>query len=738
MFQFVRRTISDGVRKFTKGKSINPLRMYSTPTQTKKNTILDLQKKYREGKPITMVTAYDYTSAYITDQAGIDALLVGDSLGMVMMGENNTVGVTMDDMVHHCKAVTRGAQKTFIVGDMPFGSYESSSETAILSAFRLMKEGKVDAVKLEGGRRMAPRIEAIVQAGVPVMGHIGLTPQTLSALGGFRVQGKTAEDAESLLADAEALKQAGCFSLVIESVPEAVGEYITKKLDIPTIGIGAGNKTSGQILVWHDMFGLYPNMKPKFCKQYVNLGQVMTETLQKYKEEVTERSFPGKEHTYTIKPEEWERFLQRQSATMKGAQINNPMPANLIQSTNEQQARSQSNQAENTANASSFKFFINTNNNNNTVTMRTNNEINDLVTGEIPPFNSTMGQPFNYELLTKNVCLIGGGAMGSLFAARLALTRQKYSHITANTPRDVWMISSWKEHAEKINKTGLVLHELDKSQKLVTNIKVTEKPEDVLNAVGPADLCVVLVKGLHTQEAAKKAMQVLSPKGVVLTLQNGLGNREALVEELGSQMRVYQGVTNHGASILQAGEVKHGGMGLTTIALNSSSPFNLNMVEWASYLTESGFETRVTEELESMIWGKLIINAGINTLTALLQLSNGELYNSPVGRKLLEKAVQESVKVAQAKKIRLPYEDAMDKVLSVLRDTSENVSSMLYDVKRGEKTEVQCINGAIVSEGERLGIPVHFNKILLDLLSRDARPISDVQDILLREIEDSK
>jgi 2-dehydropantoate 2-reductase len=164
----------------------------------------------------------------------------------------------------------------------------------------------------------------------------------------------------------------------------------------------------------------------------------------------------------------------------------------------------------------------------------------------------------------------------------------------------------------------------------------------------------------------------------------------------------------------------------------------MTVVEWASYLTESGFETRVTEELESMIWGKLIINAGINTLTALLQLSNGELYNSPVGRKLLEKAVQESVKVAQAKKIRLPYEDAMDKVLSVLRDTSENVSSMLYDVKRGEKTEVQCINGAIVSEGERLGIPVHFNKILLDLLSRDARPISDVQNILLREIEDSK
>lgn len=159
------------------------------------------------------------------------------------------------------------------------------------------------------------------------------------------------------------------------------------------------------------------------------------------------------------------------------------------------------------------------------------------------------------------------------------------------------------------------------------------------------------------------------------------------------------------------------------------------MLEWASYLTESGFETRVTEELESMLWGKLIVNAGINTLTALLQLSNGELYHSPIGRKLLERAVRESVQVAQAKQIRLPYEDAMAKVLAVLRDTSENVSSMLYDVQRGETTEVQCINGAIVREGERLGIPVHFNKKLLDLLSRDSRPISDVQNILLREIE---
>lgn len=379
-----------------------------------------------------------------------------------------------------------------------------------------------------------------------------------------------------MLADAEALKKAGCFSLVIESVPEAVGEYITQKLDIPTIGIGAGNKTSGQILVWHDMFGLYPNMKPKFCKQYVNLGQLMTETLQKYKEEVTERSFPAKEHTYAIKPEEWDRFLQRQSAAMKGVEINNPMPAHLVQSAHEQPARGPSTQQENTASASSFKFFINTNNGHNAVTMRTNNEMNDLVTGEIPPFNSSLGQPFNYELLTKNVCLIGGGAMGSLFAARLALTRQKYSHVTANTPRDVWMMSSWKEHADKINHAGLVLHELDKAQKVVTNIKVTERPEDVLNAVGPADLCIVLVKGPHTREAAKKAMQVLSPKGVVLTLQNGLGNREALVDELGSQMRVYQGVTNHGASILRAGEVKHGGQGLTTIALNPSSPFNLN------------------------------------------------------------------------------------------------------------------------------------------------------------------
>jgi len=273
----------------------------------KKVTVLDLQAKKEEGKRFTMITAYDYPGALIADQAGIDVILVGDSLAMVVLGLENTVSVTMDEMLHHCRAVARGAKAPLLVGDMPFMSY-TNVEQAVSNAGRFLKEANMDVVKLEGGRRVAPIAQAIVEAGIPVLGHIGLTPQTISQLGGFRVQGKTTEAVQRLIDDALALEAAGCFSVVLEAIPDRVAKLITARLRIPTIGIGAGPDCDAQVLVMHDMLGLFDRFVPKFVKQYANIREQMLAALQQYRLEVETGRFPGPEHVYPIKDEVLERL----------------------------------------------------------------------------------------------------------------------------------------------------------------------------------------------------------------------------------------------------------------------------------------------------------------------------------------------------------------------------------------------------------------------------------------------
>lgn len=275
----------------------------------KKMTILDLQKKKEAGQPLTMLTAYDYSSAQLVDRAEIDMILVGDSLAMVMLGLGSTVPVTMEEMLHHCRPVARGAPHTFLIGDMPFMSYQADIAEAVRNAGRLLKEGNMDAVKLEGGREMAATIKAITEAGIPVQGHIGLTPQSVSKLGGFKVQGNTAASAKRLLEDALALEEAGAFSLVFEAVPAPVAAAITRRLTIPTIGIGAGAGCSGQVLVYHDLLGLFDAFTPKFVKQYANLKQVIGEALTAYREDVLAGRFPAEEHTYRIDEGELNDFL---------------------------------------------------------------------------------------------------------------------------------------------------------------------------------------------------------------------------------------------------------------------------------------------------------------------------------------------------------------------------------------------------------------------------------------------
>lgn len=247
-----------------------------------------------------MLTAYDYSTAKLMDEAGINGILVGDSLGMVVLGYEDTLPVTMEDMIHHTAAVCRGAKNTLVVGDMPFMSYQVSVEEAVYNAGRLMKEGRCQAVKLEGGASVCPQIRAITNASIPVMAHIGLTPQSINAFGGFKVQGKSEEAAKKLLEDAKAVEEAGAFAVVLECVPAKLAELISKSISIPTIGIGAGAGCDGQILVYQDMLGLFSDFTPKFVKKYANVGEMMTQAFRDYIADVQEGSFPAPEHTFAI------------------------------------------------------------------------------------------------------------------------------------------------------------------------------------------------------------------------------------------------------------------------------------------------------------------------------------------------------------------------------------------------------------------------------------------------------
>jgi 3-methyl-2-oxobutanoate hydroxymethyltransferase len=284
----------------------------STPVSTaasaarKKVTTVALRRKKERGEPITMLTAYDYPTALAMDQAGLDAILVGDSLGMVVLGYETTLPVTMEDMLHHARAVSRGASAALLIGDMPFMSYQVSVEQAVANAGRFLQEAGMDAVKLEGGRERAEAVRAITGAGIPVMGHLGLTPQSVHQLGGFRAQGRTAIAAQRVVEDALSLQEAGCFSLVLEAVPARLGELISKRLSIPTIGIGAGLGCDGQVLVTHDLLGLFERFTPKFVKKYADLHAEMQRAFGEFIEDVETKRFPSPEHTVEMTDEEWD------------------------------------------------------------------------------------------------------------------------------------------------------------------------------------------------------------------------------------------------------------------------------------------------------------------------------------------------------------------------------------------------------------------------------------------------
>jgi 3-methyl-2-oxobutanoate hydroxymethyltransferase len=276
----------------------------------KKITLPYLYQKYTGGEPITMLTCYDYPTAYLQEEAGIEMVLVGDSLGMTMLGYESTLPVTMEDMIRHAQAVRRGAPTVWLIGDMPYMTYQPSVESAIRNAGRFMAEASCDAVKLEGGREMADRMVGIVAAGIPCMGHLGLTPQSASSLGGFRVQGRDATHAARIIEDAKILEEAGAYSILLEMVPDRICQLITERANIPIISLGSGPHADGQLLIYHDMFGLYPRFKPKMAKVYGNAGEVILNGLKDYVAEVIGKSFPQPEHWFTMKDEDYNELMQ--------------------------------------------------------------------------------------------------------------------------------------------------------------------------------------------------------------------------------------------------------------------------------------------------------------------------------------------------------------------------------------------------------------------------------------------
>ena len=268
-----------------------------------KNTVITLQQMKEQGQKISMLTAYDYSTAKLEDEAGVNMILVGDSLGNVILGYEETISVTMEDMIHHGAAVSRGAKNAMVVIDMPFMSYQTSVYDAVVNAGRLMKEGRGGAVKLEGGKEVCPQIKAIVDAGIPVCAHLGLTPQSINAFGGFKVQGKSEEAARKILEDAKAVEEAGAFAVVLEGIPSKLAALVTKELTIPTIGIGAGRDCDGQVLVYQDLLGMFTDFTPKFVKRYANIGEVMKNAFKQYFEEIQSGVFPGEENQYSIDDE---------------------------------------------------------------------------------------------------------------------------------------------------------------------------------------------------------------------------------------------------------------------------------------------------------------------------------------------------------------------------------------------------------------------------------------------------
>ncbi|KAL0487535.1 3-methyl-2-oxobutanoate hydroxymethyltransferase, mitochondrial [Acrasis kona] len=652
-------------------------------------TITNLRQKHKDRVPITMVTATDYHSGSILDECNVDAILVGDSLSMTVLGHENTTRVNMQQMLHHAECVARAVKKGFLIGDMPFGSYESSNELAIQNAMRFIKEAGMHAIKIEGGDQSTiERVRSITSAGIPVVAHIGLTPQTVHATGGYQPFGRTEKEASDLFQQALALQEAGCVMIVLECVPDKVTQQITQRLIVPTIGIGSGPHVSGQVLVFHDLLGMYDDKVPRFCKQFANLHQPMKDAVNSYREEVITGAFPNSDYTYRIDKQQLSLFL-----------------SDLPPLTQEQLQR---------VTEAEMKFLQGSN------------------IEQVHTFDKN--KPLN-------VLVVGAGALGSLIGGKIA---SKEFH-------NLWLWDPWVEQVQTMRNKGLtILNHKESDPQRVYKINITSDVNELTDTDLKFHVAIVLTKGF-SRRAAQVVDKCLHPtEGVVVTLQNGVGNKEMILNELKqvTNRPVLRGLVYIGATLIKPGIVKQNSRRDKEIILEYDPQYSIPLL---SMLQEAGFAAHASKDISTQIFEKLIVNCAINPLTALFGLKNGELAQNPKMRSLVMNIVGECVKVARTdKSIKLETyepEKVTEKIMAVAHSTSHNISSMYSDIKRlrekrekgggGEPilTEISRINGAIVQAAKKHNLSVPYNAMLVEMVEalqehlNQRPPDHDIMDV---------
>jgi len=689
---------------------------------------------------------YNYTclsrNTSAADRAGVDIILVGDSVGMVVLGHEDTVSVTMDQMVHHCAAVAAAKPAhSMVLGDLPFGSY-LTVESALHNAARLLKEGRVDAVKLEGGRRSAHLVRALTDAGIVVIGHVGLCPQAASSVGGFRVQGRTASEAQALLEDALALQEAGASAVVLEMVPEQVARLVSQRLGVPTIGIGAGVHTGGQVLVWHDTLGLYPN-PPRFVRQYDDLASQIDSALRGYVDDVRERRFPSVEHSTVLSKDQWQRV-----ATQLGVEEETLDQEAPGQKPDDQQPSQKHGQQEPSQKQEEPQLH----------------EKDEPVvvdwSASAEQQRLCLGRPF----VPSRFAVVGGGSLGSLMAARLALTEQ------------TTLVSSHLDHLQAVSAHGLYVQRPSSKatvDEATASLDTLVRPERIntissMQLIAPTTTmatttttttpdagsevgCVagsaqstlpfplppaaarhqtvlLLTSGERTQAALRYLPQLLSDDGMVVTMQNGLGNEDLVAAVVGRE-RVLVAVTNQAAMLHSPGRVIHTGTQGETVLLPLPSQVDY-AASLAAQLNRAGVPTRVESDQRRAAvvrWRKLCVNAAINPLTALLDVRNGALTDEPSLRELLRSVVHEVAAVARCETgEQFDDDELLEEVLRISRVTAPNRSSMLRALTSGRATEINQINGSVAKLAQKHGIAAPVNHMLTTMV-RSASSLSNNQ-----------
>jgi 3-methyl-2-oxobutanoate hydroxymethyltransferase len=642
----------------------------ATKSRKRKVTILDVKKKYEAGEPLSMVTAYSAMSGALVDSSDVDMLLVGDSVAMVMLGHADTTAVTMDEMLMCACAVKRSSSRCFLIGDMPFGSY-ALRDDALLNAHEFIKAG-MEAVKLEGGAHVAPLVRAITGAGIPVVGHCGLTPQTASSVGGFRVQGRDFDDARRIMDDARALEEAGAVAIVLECIPDALAALITERARVPTIGIGAGAGTSGQVLVFHDMVGLYEGFKPKFAKRYAECGATIRDALNQFHGDVAQRRFPAAEHCFAMEPSVLEalRRVDENAAVERRCVLGH----------------------------------------------RSDDERRQ------PPLDvAVVGGGALGSLLGAKLSLAADDRR-----VRVTMVSGFEQHVQAIDTQGLVVVDG--------DGTRRVASSL-RVRRRVGDMAVPGQRDVDVGDHG-ADIVLVAVKNSNaadTERAAMVADQLAKRDGgsLILSVQNGLGQLERIETRClsSSSRHVGAAVTRMGAQLLAPGIVKCTGIGATDVAMPSllldpaQQRVGALISSLAASLSAAGMPANIVDaaSFDSVVWRKLLVNCVINPLSALYRVTNGELL-AVADRSLVDAIVAEVLAVAEAHGIRnMPsHAEALQLIESVAANTNANRSSMLVDIERGAPTEIDSINGAIVRLGSAHQVQTPRNEQIVDAIRQMA------------------